>query len=53
MPSLSVLIPVYNDEGQVVLDHDEFPRPGTTLEGLAGLKPAEAIALIAPLLPSR
>ena len=34
------LIPVYHDDGSVALDREEFPRPGTTLESLAGLKPA-------------
>jgi acetyl-CoA C-acetyltransferase len=34
------LIPVYSEDGRLVLDAEEFPRPGTTLEGLAGLKPA-------------
>lgn len=34
------LIPVHNDDGSVALDREEFPRPGTTLEGLAQLKPA-------------
>ncbi len=33
------LVTVYNDDGSVALDHDEFPRPETTLETLAGLKP--------------
>ena len=32
------LVPVYNDDGSVALDHEEFPRPETTAEGLAGLK---------------
>jgi acetyl-CoA C-acetyltransferase len=32
------LVTVYNDDGSVALDHEEFPRPETTLEGLAGLK---------------
>ena len=32
------LVPVYNDDGSLALDHDEFPRPETTLETLAGLK---------------
>jgi acetyl-CoA C-acetyltransferase len=32
------LIPVYNAEGELVLDKEEFPRPQTTLEGLAELK---------------
>ncbi|EED33424.1 acetyl-CoA acetyltransferase [gamma proteobacterium NOR5-3] len=32
------LIPVLNPDGSVALDREEFPRPETTLEGLAGLK---------------
>jgi acetyl-CoA C-acetyltransferase len=32
------VVPVYNDDGSVALDHEEFPRPETTLEGLAQLK---------------
>lgn len=31
------IVPVYNDDGSVALDHDEFPRPQTTMEALAGL----------------
>ena len=39
------LIPVYHEDGRLALDHEEFPRSQTTLEGLAGLKPSfEAIA---------
>jgi acetyl-CoA C-acetyltransferase len=39
------LVPVHNDDGSMALDHEEFPRPNTTLEGLAGLKPSfEALA---------
>ena len=34
------LIPVLNMDGSVALDHEEFPRPGTTAEGLAKLKPS-------------
>ncbi|MGB5760209.1 MAG: acetyl-CoA C-acetyltransferase [Acidimicrobiales bacterium] len=34
------LIPVMNLDGTVALDHEEFPRPGTTAEGLAALKPS-------------
>jgi acetyl-CoA C-acetyltransferase len=34
------LIPVKNEDGTVALDREEFPRPQTTLEGLAGLKPS-------------
>jgi acetyl-CoA C-acetyltransferase len=36
------VIPVVDINGQAVLDHDEFPRPGTTVESLAGLKPSFA-----------
>jgi acetyl-CoA C-acetyltransferase len=32
--------PVYNEDGSVALDHEEFPRPDTTLENLASLKPS-------------
>ncbi len=32
------LIPVYNDDGTLALDREEFPRPGTTMESLAELK---------------
>ena len=34
------LIPVTDLNGMVVLDHDEYIRPDTTLETLAGLRPA-------------
>jgi len=33
-------IVVRDDDGNVLLDHAEYPRPDTTLEGLAELKPA-------------
>ena len=36
------IVPVVNDAGEVVLDHDEYPRADTTAEGLAALKPAFA-----------
>ncbi|MCW2549547.1 MAG: acetyl-CoA acetyltransferase [Mycobacterium sp.] len=36
------LIAVTNPDGSIALDRDEFPRPGTTLEGLGALKPAFA-----------
>lgn len=36
------LITVYNEDGSVALDHEEFPRPETTAEGLAALKPSFA-----------
>jgi len=34
------LVTVYHDDGSVALDREEFPRPGTTAEGLASLKPS-------------
>ena len=36
------VVPVLNTDGSVALDHEEFPRPETTAEGLASLKPAFA-----------
>lgn len=32
------VVPVLNEDGTVALDREEFPRPQTTAEGLAGLK---------------
>lgn len=34
------LVPVLNEDGTLALERDEYPRPQTTLEGLAELKPA-------------
>jgi acetyl-CoA C-acetyltransferase len=34
------LVPVYREDGGLALDREEYPRPQTTLEGLAALKPA-------------
>ena len=34
------LVAVYRDDGTLALDHEEYPRPQTTLEGLTALKPA-------------
>lgn len=34
------LVTVFNDDGSVALDREEFPRPNTTREGLASLKPS-------------
>ena len=42
------IIPVLNDDGSVALDHDEYPRPSTTAESLAGLKPAFTALIDAP-----
>jgi acetyl-CoA C-acetyltransferase len=36
------VIPVVDINGEVILDHDEFPRPSTTLEQLGELKPSFA-----------
>ncbi len=36
------VVPVKDRNGLVVLDRDEFIRPGTTVESLAGLKPSFA-----------
>jgi acetyl-CoA C-acetyltransferase len=33
------VVPVYNEDGTLALDRDEFPRPQTTLEGLSQLPP--------------
>jgi acetyl-CoA C-acetyltransferase len=39
------LVPVFDSDGNVLLDHEEYPRPQTTRETLAGLAPAfDAIA---------
>ena len=39
------LIPVHNLDGTLALDHEEFPRPGTTAESLAALPPSfQAVA---------
>jgi acetyl-CoA C-acetyltransferase len=34
------VVPVSNPDGTVALDHDEFTRPNTTMEGLATLTPS-------------
>src|SRR6056300_208368 len=36
------LVPVYNLDGSLSLDHEEFPRPSTTLESLSALQPSFA-----------
>ncbi|CAB4927623.1 unannotated protein [freshwater metagenome] len=36
------VVPVIDISGQVVLDHDEFIRPDSTVESLGGLKPSFA-----------
>ena len=36
------LVPINHDDGSLALDHDEFPRPGTTLADLTKLPPSFA-----------
>jgi acetyl-CoA C-acetyltransferase len=43
------VVPVVDDDGNVVLDREEFPRPQTTAEGLAQLEPSFAKIANAPL----
>jgi len=45
------LVPVLDDDGNVVLEKDEYPRPDTTAEGLASLKPAFAMFFDFPATP--
>jgi acetyl-CoA C-acetyltransferase len=43
------IVPVKDQEGKIVLAHDEYPRPGTTVETLATLKPSfEALGAYRP-----
>jgi acetyl-CoA C-acetyltransferase len=34
------VVPIHRADGSVALDHDEFPRPGTTADTLARLEPS-------------
>jgi acetyl-CoA C-acetyltransferase len=43
------LVPVRRDDGSVALAREEFPRPQTTREGLAALKPSFATLAGVPL----
>jgi len=43
------IVPVIDDDGNIVLDRDEYPRPGTTLENLSALKPAFAGVIDMPM----
>ncbi|MEO6122836.1 MAG: acetyl-CoA C-acetyltransferase [Ilumatobacteraceae bacterium] len=36
------LVPIHHDNGDLALDHDEFPRAGTTIADLAKLQPSFA-----------
>ena len=43
------LVTVHNLDGTVALDHEEFPRPQTTMEGLAALKPVFPVFMNIPV----
>jgi acetyl-CoA C-acetyltransferase len=43
------LVPVYRQDGSIALDREEFPRPQTTLAGLAALKPSFGAMAHVPL----
>lgn len=43
------LVTVHNLDGTVALDHEEFPRPQTTMEVLAGLKPVFPVFMDIPV----
>ena len=43
------LVPVFRTDGTLALDKEEFPRPSTTAQGLAELKPAFATMADVPL----
>lgn len=43
------VVPVVDDDGNVILDKEEFPRPQTTAEGLAELQPSFAKIADVPL----
>jgi len=34
------IVPIYHDDGRLALDHDEHPRPSTTLDDLNALRPS-------------
>jgi acetyl-CoA C-acetyltransferase len=43
------LVPVHHEDGTLALDREEYPRPQTTREGLAALKPAFQAMADAPI----
>ncbi|MFN4135117.1 MAG: acetyl-CoA C-acetyltransferase [Novosphingobium meiothermophilum] len=45
------VVPVLDDDGKVVLDREEYPRPDTTAEALAAMKPAFEMFLDMPSAP--
>ncbi|MEM1133525.1 MAG: acetyl-CoA C-acetyltransferase [Pseudomonadota bacterium] len=42
-------ISVHNEDGSVALDHEEYPRPATTMEGLSALEPVFPRIIDTPL----
>ena len=44
-------VPVVDDDGKVILDREEYPRPGTSMADLAALKPAFAQIADFPSIP--
>ena len=44
------LVPVYHEDGTLALDRDEYPRPQTTAEGLAALRPAFGTIMHSPIV---
>jgi acetyl-CoA C-acetyltransferase len=45
------LVPVHREDGSLALDREEYPRPQTTLEGLAALKASFGPLAAAPVEP--
>ncbi len=43
------IVPIHRVDGTLALDHDEYPRPQTTLEGLSQIKPAFTALADVPL----
>ena len=43
------VIPIFNDDGTLALDREEFPRPGTTMETLAALPTVFSQFMDAPI----
>jgi acetyl-CoA C-acetyltransferase len=43
------LVPMHHEDGTLALDREEYPRPQTTREGLAALKPAFQAMADAPI----
>ena len=46
------LVPVYKADGSLALDREEFPRPSTTTESLAGLNPVFSYFMDQPFFDS-